>query len=158
MSRAALLVALLAGCAGAGDESDLRDLQAVAGDIVETWLPPEHPAAAAQARWGLALPCRDLQVLELQPVELAAFCRSDETDLRSCAPAGRCTVALSSELAGDRRELVLTHELGHVFAPFAGHVQQGCPERAPGEHLMCSYGPASGSPVPTLADFDLVLP
>lgn len=156
--KLALLVALLAlGCAGAGDGPELGAVAASAGEAKEIWLAPEHPAAAAQERWGLPLAC-SLRVLDLAPAELGAFCGSDESDLRGCAPAGRCTIALSTELGAERRELVVTHELGHVFAPFAGHVQQGCPADAAGAHLMCERGPASGSPDPTLADFELVVP
>jgi hypothetical protein len=165
--RAFALLALLAlGCAGAGDSVELDD-QAVAAAPVAEWLPAEHPAAAAQARWGMPIPCSGFQVLTLPLAELQPLCNSaDELAARAanvytegCVRPHACELDVAAELSPARRELVLTHELGHLLDPHGvdRHVQDGCPKGQPGAHLMCAGGPASGSPDPTLEDFDLVL-
>lgn len=167
MIRVALL-ALALGCAGgAGDAPIDADISGVIAPPVAVWLPADHPAAAAQARWGLPIPCAGLRVVALPVAELQPVCNSaDELAARDagtftegCVRPNACELDVAAELGAERRELVLTHELGHLLNQRSvdRHVQQGCPVDAPGEHLMCAHGPSSGSPWPTPADFDLVL-
>ncbi len=164
----ALLLLLAVGCAGASDEEPIDNVAPVLAQPVAEWLPAEHPAAAAQARWGLPVPCAGLRVVELPRVELQPLCntaeqldsRSAATQTDGCVRPSRCEISITAGLPAERRELVLTHELGHLLDSRSvfRHVDGDCPADAPGAHLMCSRGPASRSPWPTAADFDLVLP
>jgi hypothetical protein len=163
--KRALLLLLAVGCAGA-TEDRIDDVAPVLSQPVAEWLPEEHPAAAAQARWGLAIPCAGLRVVEMPLEELQPACntaaqlaaRSAETFTFGCVNRGRCEIAIAAGLSHHRREVVLTHELGHILDHASGwrHVDD-CPADAPGAHLMCSSGPESRSPWPTAADFDLVV-
>jgi hypothetical protein len=158
--RFALLALLALGCAGGGGDAPIDGgIDGVIAPPVAVWLTAEHPAAAAQARWGLPIPCVGLQVRELARAELQQACDATaaDGDVLGCIRPASCEIVLAAGLETTRRQVVLTHELGHLLRPRAGHVHAGCPADGAGEHLMCEQGPSSGSPDPTPADFDLVL-
>lgn len=171
MIRLALLALLALGCADAGDEVSIdADVSgASSASAVAEWLPVDHPAAAAQARWGMPIPCAGLQVVQLPRSELQLACnsaaelaaRAPGITTNACTQPHACEIDLADDLPEARRQVVLTHELGHVLDPHGvnHHVSDGCPpDGKPGAALMCAGGPASGEPDPTPADFDLVLP
>lgn len=172
--RTLVLVALLGlGCAGADSISITTPTDVVATPAPEVWLPAEHPAAAAQARWGLPVPCEGLRVVATSLAELQPLCNSPEelaarpsnVHTEGCYRRGLCEIDLAVELDTARRDVVFTHELGHLLDFGRGGsgnrhvpVSEGCPaDGSPGLALMCAGGPEDGSPEPTPADFDLVL-
>ncbi len=161
MSRAWLAALLALGCADADDAGAIDAAIVTHSGAVEVWLSADHPAAAAQARWGLPIRCPGFELVVLPIEALQTMCPpGDDPELQTagCVPPGRCEIAIADGLDAAARELVITHELGHLLSGDRGHPSDGCPVDAPGEHLMCALGPASGSAEPTLADFDRVLP
>jgi hypothetical protein len=168
----ALLASLALACGGSVDEVEIDSVPTSVATPVEIWLPAEHPAAPAQERWGLPIPCTGLRVVETSLEKLQPLCNSPEelavrpanVHTEGCYRRGVCEIDLAAELEPARRDVVLTHELGHLLDFAHGgsgnrHLPTGevCPEGGPGAALMCAGGPANGSPDPTAADFDLVL-
>lgn len=127
-------------------------------DTGAAWVEEDHILFDAQKAWGLPLPYEvDVHAVGAdvlaEACEAPAECQPPACVIQACVSGG--AIWLHEDLPEERFELVLRHELGHVYHGPGHVVDDGCPADAPGEHLMCLYGNTSGEV--TDADLELVL-
>ncbi len=164
MTRWIALIALaLSACAGTAPEAapvaeepaapvvEAPAAPVVAPEVFSRWLDASDPGYAQQVAWGMALP-EDFAVEFVSRAELVArYPSANPATVLGCTI--HHSVLLVDDVGEKAQSATLLHEMGHVLARTAHHID------APdcyGVFVMCA-AVSSRLQAPTPGDFDFVL-